>query len=132
MEKQILISNYRGLAKVTDLICYCQSVDCKLLILHLLSTHLYIITFMMFIYFLKTVQCFNSDIPEKSNRGEGAWDMDFPGGLKKQQVEFPGVSFKNVKFPGVIKKKSCGIPGLLVCGLKIYEGCNTILWSFQK
>ena len=56
--------------------------------------------------------------------------MDFPGVLKKQQVEFPGVNFKNVEFPALIKKKSCGIPGLLVLGVKISEGRNTILWSF--
>ena len=60
----------------------------------------------------------------------GVEDMDFPGVLKKQKVEFPGVNFKNVEFPALIKKKSCGIPGLLVLGLKISEGCNTILWSF--
>ena len=73
-------------------------------------------------------------IPEKPHRegggATGVEDMDFPGVLKKQQVEFPGVNFKNVEFPALIKKKSCGIPGLLVLGLKISEGCNTILWSF--
>ena len=57
--------------------------------------------------------------------------MDFPGVLKKQQVEFPGVDLKNVEFPEVIEKKSCGISGLMLLGLKISEGCNTILWSFQ-
>ena len=56
----------------------------------------------------------------------GVEDMDFPGVLKKQQVEFPGVKFKNVEFPALIKKKSCGIPGLLVLGVKISEGRNTI------
>ena len=40
------------------------------------------------------------------------------GVLKKFQVEFPGV----------IKKKPCG--GVLVLGLRISEGSNTILWSF--
>ena len=35
----------------------------------------------------------------------GVEDMDFPGVLKKQQVEFPGVKFKNVEFPALIKKK---------------------------
>ena len=61
-EKQILINHYSarhysGLGKVTNLICYSQTVHSKLLILHLLTKHLYIITFMTFIYFL-----FNSSI----------------------------------------------------------------------
>ena len=31
--------------------------------------------------------------------------MEFPGGLKKQNLETPGVNKKEVEFPGVIKKK---------------------------
>ena len=31
--------------------------------------------------------------------------MEFPGELKKQNAETPGVSKKEVEFPGVIKKK---------------------------
>ena len=45
--------------------------------------------------------------------------MEFPGVLKKLQVEFPEV-IKKVEFPGV-----------LVWGLKISKGYdNKILWSF--
>ena len=45
---------------------------------------------------------------------------------------FQGLIKNNMEFPGVIKKKSCGISPevLMVLGLKISEGCNTILWSF--
>ena len=59
MKFRNLAKHYSGLAKVTDLICYSQTVHDKLLILHLLSIHLYIVTFIMFIYFLKTVQPFH-------------------------------------------------------------------------
>ena len=59
MKFRNLAKHYSGLAKVIDLICYNQTVYGKLLILHLLSMNLYIVTFIMFIYFLKTVQPFH-------------------------------------------------------------------------
>ena len=31
--------------------------------------------------------------------------MEFPGGLKKHNLETPGVNKKEVEFPGMIKKK---------------------------
>ena len=55
MKFRNLTKCYRGFAKVTNLVCYSQTVDGKLLILHLLSINLY---FIMFMYFLKTVQSF--------------------------------------------------------------------------
>ena len=55
MKFRNLTKCYRGFAKVTNLVCYSQTVDGKLLILHLLSINLY---FTMFMYFLKTVQSF--------------------------------------------------------------------------
>ena len=42
-----------------------------------------------------------------------------------------GLIKNNVEFPGVIKKNHVKFPGILVLGLEISEGCNTILWSFQ-
>ena len=54
-----LTKYFSGFVKVTDLISYSQTVHGKLLILHLLSIHLYIVTFITFIYFLKTVQSFH-------------------------------------------------------------------------
>ena len=36
----------------------------------------------------------------------------------------------NMEFPAVIKKNHVKFLGILVLGLKISEGCNTILWSF--
>ena len=39
---------------------------------------------------------------------------------------------QTVVFPGLIKKKSCEISRMLVLGLKISEGCNTILFEFLK
>ena len=35
-----------------------------------------------------------------------------------------------MEFPAVIKKNHVKFPGILVLGLKVSEGCNTILWSF--
>ena len=40
---------------------------------------------------------------------EGVEDMEFPGGLQKQNLETPGVNKKELEFPGMIKKKQCGI-----------------------
>ena len=41
-----------------------------------------------------------------------------------------GISRGIEEFVGVIKKNSSGISRVLVLGLKISEGCHTILWSF--
>ena len=59
MKFRNLAKHCSGLAKVTGLICYSQNVHGKLLILHLLGIHLYIVTFIMFVYFLKTVLPFH-------------------------------------------------------------------------
>ena len=50
MKLRKLTKGYSGFAKVNVLICYSQTVHGKLLILHLLSIHLYIVTFITFIY----------------------------------------------------------------------------------
>ena len=39
--------------------------------------------------------------------------MEFPGLLKKEQVDFLGAIKTNEEFPGLIMKKSCGIPRVL-------------------
>ena len=38
----------------------------------------------------------------------GVEDMEFPGVLKKEHVDIPGVNKKEVESPGVFKKNSCG------------------------
>ena len=56
--------------------------------------------------------------------------MEFPGLLKKEQVDFLGTIKTNEEFPGLIMKKSCGIPRVLDFSLTISVWCNTILWGF--
>ena len=59
-------------------------------------------------------------------------DNEFPGVLKKYQLRNSEGLIKNiVEFVEVIKQKSCGISWVLVLGLKISQGCNKNLWSFQ-
>ena len=60
--------------------------------------------------------------------------MEFAGVLKKQQVDFSGVNQDMGLIPGKcrIKKKLWGISRGLGLGLKISEGCNTIMWSFCR
>ena len=73
-------------------------------------------------------------IMEKTNRGGregGVKDIEFSGVLKKEQVDFPGVNFKTIwNTLGVIKENYVELPGVLVLGLKISEGCNTITQIF--
>ena len=67
-------------------------------------------------------------IKMESGRGE---DMEFSEVLKKWQVDFPGVNWKQCGlFWAWSKKIYVEFPGVLVLGLKISEGCNTIMWSF--
>ena len=65
-------------------------------------------------------------IPEKAG---GLRICSFQGCWKNSKWNFQGLIKKKVEFPVVIKKKSCGIsPGVSkVLGLKLSEGCNTIL-----
>ena len=56
MKFRKLTKGYSGFAKMNVMICYSQTVHGKLSILNLFSIHLYIVTFITFIYFLKIVQ----------------------------------------------------------------------------
>ena len=51
------------------------------------------------------------DYSRKKSRGID--NMEFPGLLKKEQVDFLGAIKTNEEFPGLIMKKSCGIPRVL-------------------
>ena len=59
-------------------------------------------------------------------------DMEFPGGLKKQNLETPGV---NKKRSGISRhdqeKNSVEFPWVLVFDLGRSNGCDTIWWNFQ-
>ena len=57
--------------------------------------------------------------------------MELSGVLKKEQVDFPGVNQKQCGiFWAWSRKNYVEFQGVLVLGLKISEGCNTIMWSF--
>ena len=67
---------------------------------------------------------------KKTNRGREK-DMELSGVLKKEQVDFPGVNQKQCGiFWAWSRKIYVEFQGVLVLGLKISEGCNTIMWSF--
>ena len=50
--------------------------------------------------------------------------------LRSQPILGSSRKKKLHEFPAVIKKNHVKFLGILVLGLKISEGCNTILWSF--
>ena len=53
------------------------------------------------------------------------WERGSGGGRGKGRLE-------DMEFPGFIKKKNqVEFPGVLVLGLKISEGCNTVLQSLK-
>ena len=45
---------------------------------------------------------------------------------------FQGLIKKEVEFTWVTKKKNVEFPGVLVFGLGISKGSNTILWNIQR
>ena len=57
--------------------------------------------------------------------------MELSGVLKKYQVDFPGLNWKQCGlFWAWSKKNYVEFPGVLVLGLEISEGCNTIYVEF--
>ena len=63
------------------------------------------------------------------------WGYGISKGIwKKQQLDFPGVNYKQHGISRGARKNHveflAEFPGDLVLGLKFSEGCNTILWYF--
>ena len=69
---------------------------------------------------------------QNTNRGVGVGeDMEFPGVSNKSLAEFPGLIKNKMEFPGVTRKNNVQYRGVLLFGLGISKGYNTILWNFQ-
>ena len=72
---------------------------------------------------------FDWTIPEKNK--QGGWGYEISRGIEEIASEIPrGLIENNVEFPGWSRNNHVEFPGILVLGLKISEGYNTILWRF--
>ena len=87
--------------------------------------------------FLKTIHWISVGLFQKKTKQDGGGGFriwNFQGYQRNSMWNFQGViKKKEMEFPRVTKKKNnMEFPGVLVFGLGISEGSNTILWNFQR